>query len=359
MRRILIVTTFSCWLAAGAAAPVQAQWAYPGGFGGFGFNQWGSNPASGYMAGVGAFAKGKGAYVLDQAQANAINQQTVEKWNKALRARQRALREERAEDEAQRIAQYSVETKQLRIENGSTLNYLLDRILAADSLATQAGALKLPLAARTVRDIPFESESEAISLSLNQLTAFESWPPVLRGDRLAPQRRAVRDAVEAALGEDVKGEVSVASQDRLNKAIDALRRRFVDTSPELSPDFRAGDQFLKTLAGLSRLIHNEQFREVIARLENYDGGAIGDLIVFMYAFNLRFGPATTTRQRAIYNQLGTALTQALDQIRAAKQEVAAGIAVDTTGKDFAVAAQQAFQSMSWREFDDQAKPDNK
>lgn len=357
MRRTLTVAAILVGI--GAATPARAQWFYPFGYGNYGYSQWGADPASGYMAGLGAYAKGEGAYEVSKAQADAINQQTVEKWNKALRARQRALRQEREEEEAKRMAQYSADTRRQRIEDGSTLNYFLDRILDADALATKSAALKLPLSASAVRDIPFESESEAISLSLNQLTAFDSWPQALRGERLATQRAAVRDAVEAALAEDVKGEVSTATQDKLSQSIDALHKRFAETTPELSPDFTAGDQFLKTLAGLSRLVHSDQFRKVLAQLESFEGGSLGDLIVFMHSFNLRFGPASTGRQRSLYNQLGGSMEKALDQIGAAKQQVAAGLAVDASGKEFVGAAHQAFQGMNWKQFSDQTKPEKK
>ena len=67
-------------------------------------SQWGHDPAAGYMAGLGSFARGQGAYQLDKAQADAINVDTMAKWNKALRARQAALREDKQKEATKREA---------------------------------------------------------------------------------------------------------------------------------------------------------------------------------------------------------------------------------------------------------------
>ena len=66
----------------------RAQWMYPGGYGGYGMSRWGADPAAGYMAGLGSYARGQGVYALEKAKADAINVETMVKWNKALRARQ-------------------------------------------------------------------------------------------------------------------------------------------------------------------------------------------------------------------------------------------------------------------------------
>ena len=46
----------------------RAQMMFPGGFGGFGMSQWGANPSAGYMAGLGAFARGAGGLPARQGQ---------------------------------------------------------------------------------------------------------------------------------------------------------------------------------------------------------------------------------------------------------------------------------------------------
>ena len=81
--------TLSLGLSLGLVLPspgAQAQFMYPGGYGGYGMSRWGADPAAGYMAGLGAFARGQGVYALEKAKADAINVETMIKWNKALRA---------------------------------------------------------------------------------------------------------------------------------------------------------------------------------------------------------------------------------------------------------------------------------
>ena len=68
------------------ACTAHAQWMYPAGYGGYGMSRWGSDPAAGYMAGLGSFARSQGVYRLDKARADSINADTMIKWNKALRA---------------------------------------------------------------------------------------------------------------------------------------------------------------------------------------------------------------------------------------------------------------------------------
>ncbi|MFO0959324.1 MAG: hypothetical protein U0800_18145 [Isosphaeraceae bacterium] len=339
-----------------SATPARAQFMYPFGYGNMGWSQWGADPAAGYMAGLGSFAKGKGEYVLDQAKADQINQQTAERWNKALRARQRAIQQDLAEEEARKIAQYSEEARVAAIERGSTLNFTLDRILGADSLASKSAALRLPMSASVIRDIPFQSQTEAISLSINQATAREdNWPAALRDSRLTALRAQVRDAIEAALAEDVKGEVSDEAGERVEKAINALHDRFIAITSELDPGFNKAEDYLRTLAGLARMIHNPQFQKAVAQLENYKGGNIGDLIVFMHAFNLRFGPATTPRQRQIYRELAPILFQASDQVASAEARAAIAQEVDRSGQPFLSAADEAFKKLKWEQMGSQPK----
>jgi glycosyltransferase involved in cell wall biosynthesis len=56
------------------------------------------------MAGLGSYARGQGVYQLEKAKADAINVETMAKWNKALRARQLALREDKQREAAKQEA---------------------------------------------------------------------------------------------------------------------------------------------------------------------------------------------------------------------------------------------------------------
>src|SRR5271163_4465184 len=110
------------------APSARAQWGYPRGYGGYGMSQWGADPGAGYMAGLGSFARGQGAYQLSKAQADAINVDTMAKWNKALRARQAALREDKRKQDAKENAALAARVDRLELKDGTTLNNLLAQI---------------------------------------------------------------------------------------------------------------------------------------------------------------------------------------------------------------------------------------
>ncbi len=110
-----------------AASSASAQWMYPRGYGGYGMSQWGADPGAGYMAGLGAYARGQGTYQLEKAKADAINVETMVKWNKALRARQLTLREDKRKEAIKREAEREVRAEQLNLRDGTTLNDLLYR----------------------------------------------------------------------------------------------------------------------------------------------------------------------------------------------------------------------------------------
>src|SRR5262245_48065191 len=105
-----------------------ARWYYPGGYGRYGWRGWGqsaTDPAAGYMAGLGSFARGQGTYELLDAQAQAINIETMKKWNQELRGRQQELQEQRRQADAAARAQRDARVARMELEDGTTLNNLL------------------------------------------------------------------------------------------------------------------------------------------------------------------------------------------------------------------------------------------
>ena len=61
--------------------------------------------------------------------------------------------------------------------------------------------------------------------------------------------------------------------------------------------------YLKGLAGMSRMLERPNVEAVLAELEKVDDTTFGHLVAFMHAYNLRFAPATTPKQVAIYRDL--------------------------------------------------------
>jgi hypothetical protein len=57
------------------------------------------------------------------------------------------------------------------------------------------------------------------------------------------------------------------------------------------------------MAGLTKMLYSSTLEQIIAELEDYQGTTLSELLAFMQAFNLRFAPANSFRQRQIYMKL--------------------------------------------------------
>src|SRR3954452_9519400 len=118
------------WIALSSmSSRATAQWMYPMGYGGYGMSKWGGDPGAGYMAGLGFFARSQGVYQLEKAKADAINVETMIKWNKALRARQKVLQAEKQKEAAREEAQQEARLRETLLVDGTTLNHVLYQIL--------------------------------------------------------------------------------------------------------------------------------------------------------------------------------------------------------------------------------------
>jgi hypothetical protein len=51
------------------------------------------------------------------------------------------------------------------------------------------------------------------------------------------------------------------------------------------------------------MLYSPTMEQIIAELEDYQGTTLSELMAFMQAFNLRFAPANSFRQRQIYMKL--------------------------------------------------------
>ena len=126
----------------GLAGHAGAQFMFPPGYGGFGMSQWGANPAAGYMAGLGSFGAARGPIWSNKAEADSINVETMTRWNKALRARQAAVREDQAREAARRQAARQERVDRANLRDGTALNSLLVEIFDIDPTAAKTGRAK-------------------------------------------------------------------------------------------------------------------------------------------------------------------------------------------------------------------------
>jgi hypothetical protein len=336
----------------GLAAHAGAQFMFPPGYGGFGMSEWGANPAAGYMAGLGAFARGRGAYLLDKAQADAINVETMTKWNKALRARQAAVREDQAREAARRQAAREERVERANLRNGTALNNLLAQIFDIDPTAARTGRANAPLSMSAIREIPFEWDSEAISLCLDQMTGRNFVPAPLTDSAYAQERDALQAAVHAALEEDARGTVSMDTIKRINEAVANLRDKFKRNASRLDPGYDDALRYLSTMASLSRMLNDPSMQRFLEKFRDNEERTVGDLIAFMDSYNLRFGPATSNRQLEIYTRLVPILTGIRDSFKGVQSIPSSP---DRTGEGLQQAAKEAFKSMKWEDLESHAR----
>jgi hypothetical protein len=342
---------------------------YPPGYGGYGWGGWGSTPQGDMARGLGSFAMGAGARNVENAQANAINSDTVMRWNQANWETQHAinvsyglrrLRRRERIDAAQAgiYDRMRNHPEQHDIENGDALNVALDELLNPKVYGSVIRTVRTPLSNSTIRAIPFEHASEAATICLDELSAKDGWPPALREEVFAPYRKALQDATQAALLEDEKGDLLPATIQKVADAVEKLRVKFEATVPQNSPDYLPAANHIKALAGTARLLHSPQVEQILAGLEKYPGTTVGDLLAFMHIYNLRFAPAKTPQQREIYEQLFLVLDKLRDDategpaggVEKATQNALAQAGTALTGAENSIssAARRFFQAMGWQ-----------
>ena len=306
-----------------AASEARAQYGYPYGYGGYGWGGWGSSPAGSLARGLGVFNMGRGVYNKQTAEAASINTNTVMRWNNYLFQSSR----ESAQRYAARMNAKVQQTTKLQgeiedrlrnhpeerdITDGDALNVVLDVLLNPTTADRSIGQIRTPLKNEVIRDIPFEYASEGMTVCLDKMTMDGQWPVSLRVESLRPERDALRKAVTAALEEDKNGNLEPNTIQAVQTAVDNLRLKFEKEVPKDRPDYVTSENTIKAMNGLTRMLYSPNMNKVIAELEDYQGTTVGDLIGFMHAFNLRFGPTNSARQRYIYLKIYPMLREQAD-----------------------------------------------
>lgn len=312
--------------------PARAQFFdnayYPYGYGNFGWGGWGAGTVQGDMArGLGQFAAGAGALNQQSALANAVNGDTVARWNDYMYQSQHEADQQQYKrmSARQRRDKKSAEMiyKRLRdnpteedIANGDALNVALHELSDPKLHRTALRLAKEPLSGDLIDDIPFITATDAISLSLNQLSARdEAWPAALSGEAFAPERQAYQKAIAKALEEDKNGDISARTLEELRKATAQLRTKLAMAPPEDQEQAAEAENYVKTLIGLTRMLQKPKVEKIIAELEKFKKTSLANLLGFMHTFNLRFGRATTPRQREVYAELYPILAELREQVR--------------------------------------------
>jgi hypothetical protein len=316
-----------------AAGEARAQY-YPG-YGHWGWGGWGGagSTVQGSIAqGLGYYNMGAGIYNEQTAEAASINADTIMRWNQFMfAAQQEANRREylRRAREIQRSSQTGdAILKRLRenpdahdIETGDALNAILDQLTNPKIHSSSLRMAKAPVPGKAIRGIPFQNATEAVTLSLDQLTGEEVWPLALRGETFAPERKAYQDAIDKAVKEDEEGTLSSQTLQNVDLAASRLRAKLEANKPEDRNQHLEAVNYIKGLLGMARMLQKPQVDKILAELDPIKETTLGSLLGFMHTYNLRFAPATTPQQREIYTNLYPLMSETRDRIL---KEVAGG-----------------------------------
>ncbi|WP_422926765.1 hypothetical protein [Singulisphaera sp. PoT] len=349
------------------ASEVQAQY-YPG-YGGYGWGGWGGGGGAtvqGDIArGLGFYNIGAGEYNLKTAEADSINVDTVTRWNQYLwLSQQEANRREYLRmAQRQKMNQAATDSiyRRLRdnptpsdVHNGDALNVVLDQLtdprIHSSALRTANDAVSSDI----IDDIPFENGSEAVALSLNELTGKTAWPNALQTDQYAQDRDDWAKALEQALAENDRDErISGKTLSTIRGIATRIKNKLESNLPEDPTDRGEARNYVKTMLGLSRMLGNPRVDKALAALEHHPKTTLGGLLGFMQTYNLRFGPAKTPEQRGIYDDLFGKLTAQRDRVLKETGIDDAGAPVKASGHptDF-------FQGMKTEHLEDKTPANN-
>jgi hypothetical protein len=306
----------------GSAAHAQ-YW----GYGGWGWGGWGATPQGDFARGAAAYAMGAGIYNYDTAVATSINADTAMRVNQYVfeatmeEARRHAARLNA--DVAKNKALYAAHEKQIQdnptpqqIENGDALNAAVAQLSDPRLGSSAVRAASAPVDAKIIAEVPFQNASERVTIMLDELKKALNWPAVFEEPRFSEDKKAFDDVVARARKEDEEGDISPKTIQEAKNLINDLRAK-LEAQPLKDPeDNREALRFVKSFTILVGLLDKPDIRQALSELRKVKNTTIGHLLGFMHAFNLRFGPATTLREKQAYQQLYAILDQTRDQILA-------------------------------------------
>ena len=321
MFRIIRPLVVGLALVASSTSLARSQYNYPGGvgYGGYGFGGWTGTVQGSVLRGLGAYAEGAGVYNYDSAVAGSIDTDSYIKLNQYLYASEMEARRRYNRHQAARMNmdrdRFKAYQSRLRdnpttddIDTGSALNVLLHQFTDPKIVSGSGATLRMAdgkISASAIREISFRDETDAITISLDELTESKNWPASLQADTFTPDREAYQKAVDDALAEDKDGgSIKPQTVKRVRDAVNQLYTKVEATIPKTKqPDHLQAMNYVKGLAGLSRMLDRPNVEAVLAELEKIENTTVGNLVAFMHSYNLRFDAAKTPKQSAAYRTI--------------------------------------------------------
>jgi hypothetical protein len=294
------------------------------GFGHFGWGGWGASTPFGDEAhGLGVFAAGAGQYNLQTAKADAINLDTIMRFNEyiwesqqtanRIQARRRAERRQRVNEGVATIyARLRDNPERADVHRGDALNVLLDELSAPGVYSRSISAAQAPLSTTMVKSLPFRYAPQAITISLDQLA--NQVPAVIKDASFEKERSAFKAAAAKARSEsETEDQVSSETLMSVRAAVKQLHDRIRSDVPA-GRNRNEAENYLKAAYGLARMMETPEISAFLKELDKAETTSLASLLGFMFAFNLRFGVATTPSQRVAYDELFTKLRAVRDQL---------------------------------------------
>ena len=326
LRNLMTLASVALALFFGSNGPANAQYDYPGGYGGYGWGGWGGgHTVDGDIArGLGAYAAGEGVYNQQTAVANSINTDTVMRFNEYVYQGQmetnrryyerRAINDKQRRDASDAIRKRVVENPETGdILNGDALNAVLDQVTDPKMGSSTLRMAKTMIPASAIKQIAFTYASEGVTFSLAQISGEDNWPLALKGKGYAAEREAYMNALGDARKKNDNGELSSDEILKVRSSLRALRDKVERNPPTEKSDVIETNRYLRGLAGFAKMLEKPSIDRPLAELDKIKEATVGDLLAFMSSFNLRFGPATTAQQRAIYTQIYPILAETRDK----------------------------------------------
>jgi hypothetical protein len=331
-------------IAAGHGATARAQWGYPGAFGMCAWGGWGADTPEGSIArGMGAYMEGAGFYNKATAIADSINLDTVIRFNEYIYESNKEANRQYQARQAGQSARTNAELDkiQARLRNnpeqrdvfmGDALNVAVDEIDNPRVYGRTLKGSKVKVGSDTIRNIPFRYAPGAITISIHRL----SQEPPPKG-MMTPDFDADRAALKS-IGQEIRNDLSSSDRPRpeiiskARAAINAAEANAEKFLPRNTRDRNEVDRYLKALHGLIGMLDSPALDVILAGVDKRPEATLGELLAFMDAFNLRFGQATTPRQRVVYQELYTKLVALRDEVApilaasAARQPQASAVA---------------------------------
>jgi hypothetical protein len=303
----------------------HAQW----GYGGWGWGGWGaSTPIGDAGQAAGMYAAGAGMYNLDTAQARSINADTVMRFNDyvANAALQSAYmyNSRKAANIQHNKEMYNARQRMLRdnpdrvdIENGNALNAAVDDLNNPKIGDSALRASRTPVSASLIAEVPFVYASERVTFMLDHIREAVKWPEVFENKQFVEDEKTF-DALRAKIRKEAdEGEVKPKTLRDANNFLDALRAK-VDANPLPDPlDQKDALNFISTGSSLIGMMQKPDIQPALLDLRKVSDTTIGNLLGFMHAYNLRFGAATTPKERQAFHRLWEILDGTRDEVLAA------------------------------------------